>query len=110
MERNSCRRQKGELELAIPKEGLSVPTFNLKKASICQPLSMGWVHGQRGVGARSKKEGRARVHLHGVGSQDQGRRGRGNHVSTPFTSTMTCSLPGNQETMALTAWTSCEVC
>lgn len=57
-ERNSCRRQKGELELAIPKEGLSVPTLNLKKASICQPLSMGWVHGQRGVaGSQAGGEG-----------------------------------------------------
>lgn len=57
MERNSCHRQKGELELAIPKEGLSVPTLHLKKASICQPLSMGWVHGQRGVAGSQAQEG-----------------------------------------------------
>lgn len=62
------------------------------------------------LGARPEKERRARVHLHRVGAQDQGRRGRGKHVSTPPKSTLTYSLPENQETVVLTAWTSYEVC
>lgn len=47
------------------------------------------------LGARPKKEGRSRLHLHGVGSQNQGRRGRGKCVSIPPTSTLTYFLPGN---------------
>lgn len=58
------------------------------------------------LGARPEKQRRARVHLHGMGSQDQDTRGRGKHVSTQPISTLTYSLPGNQKTMALTAWTS----
>lgn len=50
------------------------------------------------------------MHLRGVGFQDQGRRAGDKRVSTQPQSTLTYSLPGNQETMVLTACTSYEVC
>lgn len=98
IEKNTCHRQKGELELAIPKEGLSVKeSLHLSASEYGMgswPKRCGWEPGPRrrgGLGCtcvgwdfRTKTEPRANVFLP-------------NHIYPDL------SLPGNQETMVLTA-------
>lgn len=57
MEGNSCHRQKGELKLLIPKEGLSVPTLQFKESLHLSASECGMASWQEvWLGARPREE------------------------------------------------------